>query len=111
MNTLAMRRQRILMLWLARLALFAYAFQFAAVDHWHKDPNSVVGDLGKTTHSYHCHGDVAGCSDQGGTASALPAQNLILSPSLFASSHQVALELTPEAAYVAGAEEPPRFGL
>ena len=105
---IATRRQRTLFLWLARLALFAYAFQMTAVDHWHKDMNSVVGDTGKSSHSYHCHGDVSGCAEQGGIATDLSNVELaVLPPAVLTVALPAAL-LAPEQAYVANADEPPR---
>jgi hypothetical protein len=64
MNVVASRRVRTLLLWLARLAIFAYAFQLAAVDHWHKDIGGIEGVQGSSEHRYHCHADPSGCAEQ-----------------------------------------------
>jgi hypothetical protein len=110
LSALGGRRQRLL-LWLARLALFAYAFQLTAVDHWHKDVNSVVGDEGKSSHSYHCHGDVSKCAEQGGIVSSLVEVQLApIPPSLLTTLVVVTLP-APRAAFVSSADEPPQYFL
>ena len=108
MKAMAGKRQRTIFLWLARLALFAYAFQMTAVDHWHKDVNSVVGDEGKSSHSYHCHGDVSGCVEQGGIATSLAEVKLAPIPPSLLSTIALATLPAPEQAFVASADEPPQ---
>src|SRR6185436_1547426 len=65
------RRQRFLFFWLARLALFAYAFQLTAVDHWHRDINGVEGVEGSSAHRMHCHADLGSCAEQPGFSGSL----------------------------------------
>ena len=109
MNVLRSQRQRTLFLWLARLALFAYAFQLTAVDHWHKDMGNVVGDQGKSSHSYHCHGDMSGCADQGGISNTITEGELTpIAPTLL-TAVAVTDPPAPRPAFIAGADEPPRF--
>src|ERR671919_1212772 len=58
------RRSRLFVLWFAQLALIAYLFQLAAIDHWQPDPHRVVGLEGSGSHAQHCHG-AGDCSDSG----------------------------------------------
>ena len=57
------RKNRLLVLWCARLALLAYVFQTAALDHWHANPADVYGYEGSSLHAVHCHANAADCAD------------------------------------------------
>ena len=65
------RRIRLLVLWCARLALLAYVFQTAALDHWHPDPADVFGYEGSSLHAVHCHSSVADCADSASLSGSL----------------------------------------
>ncbi len=109
MDVVSNRRQRVLFLWLARLALFAYAFQLAAVDHWHRDISSVEGVQGSSQHRYHCHADPSGCAEQPGFAGSLAEIKLAPIPPTTAIQTAVLPSFrAPSAAYIASADEPPR---
>ena len=109
MNVVATRHQRALFLWLARLAIFAYAFQLTAVDHWHKDIGGIEGVQGSSEHRYHCHADPAGCAEQPGLAGSLSEVKLAPIPPVSLLDPAAKLSLpAPTAPFIAGAEEPPR---
>jgi len=112
MNVVATRRRRTLFLWLARLAIFAYAFQLAAVDHWHKDIDSIEGVQGSSEHRYHCHADPSGCAEQPGFSGSLAEVRLApIPPSTTIETAVVSSLPAPGAAYIAGDDEPPRTSL
>jgi hypothetical protein len=104
------QRQRVLFLWLARLALFAYAFQLTAVDHWHKDINTVEGVQGSSEHRYHCHADPSGCAEQPALSGSLAEVKLAPIPPSGAFQTAVIASLpAPSAAFIASADDPPRY--
>jgi hypothetical protein len=58
------RRRRAFLATIAQLALVAYLFQVAAIDHWHASPDmDIYGYEGTQTHIAHCHGDLSSCAD------------------------------------------------
>ena len=101
------RRQRILFLWLARLALFAYAFQISAADHWHQD---TIGGTGLAGHQMHCHVDLASCAEQPGFMGSM-VQNRLPSIAVGAAfeAPMLASLAIPSSAFIASADESPRF--
>jgi len=102
-------RQRSLLLWCARLALLAYVFQLAAVDHWRADVHDVVGIEGSAAHSAHCHGGPDGCSDGGGGfAVALESPPPVPAPPLPLLSSLPSVQPSLNGAFIAAPDEPPR---
>jgi Fe-S cluster biogenesis protein NfuA len=61
------RRQRFLVLLMARVAVVAIALQVAALDH-HFGITDVVGVEGSSAHTMHCHGASSGCASAASSA-------------------------------------------
>ena len=107
MKVVSGRRQRVLFSWLARLALFAYAFQLTAADHWHQDTTNLGG---AALHQMHCHTDLSSCAEQPNFSGSLAEIKLAPIPPYTAIETTIASsESIPTAAYIASADEPPRF--
>jgi hypothetical protein len=102
------RRTRFLVLWCARLALLAYVFQTAALDHWHPDPADVFGYEGTSLHAVHCHGNAADCADSASLMGSLTQVTLTpVAPSAFQYDAPGFLFVAVDAA-AAALDEPPR---
>ncbi len=107
MKVVAGRRQRVLFLWLARLALFAYAFQLSAVDHWHQDIGA--GGQDAAFHKMHCHTDLSSCAEQPVFSGSLAEIKLAPIPPHTAIETAIGSSVSiPAAAFIASADEPPR---
>jgi hypothetical protein len=65
------RQLKLVVLWAARLALFAFIFQTTAIDHWHRDPSQLEGIPGTRLHASHCHIEAGSCADSAGTVGSL----------------------------------------
>jgi hypothetical protein len=102
------RKIRLLVLWCARLALLAYVFQTAALDHWHPDPSSVFGYEGSSLHAVHCHSSAADCADSASLSGSLTQATLTpVAPSAF--NYDIPSETVAVVGSSASApDEPPR---
>jgi hypothetical protein len=101
------RRSRLFVLWFAQLALVAYLFQLAAIDHWQADVNHVVGVEGSASHVQHCHGG-GDCSEASGSVTSLPAPLLTTIPPEPVRTHQTSVDDSPRDAFIASFTTPPR---
>jgi hypothetical protein len=102
------RKRRTVILWLARLVLFAYAFQLTAIDHWHRDVNDVVGVEGSSAHTSHCHGSPSSCAEQPGLVGSLAEVELTPlppAPLIVAFTQSVTF---PGSAFVSTEPQPPQ---
>ena len=102
------RRQQIIVVWLARLALLVYVFQIGAIDHWHVNPEKVTGLVGSQLHAAHCHSATANCADSSGLSGTL--DEIKLTPLLPPAQAHVVLEALPSLteATIDLPDQPPR---
>ena len=106
--TIFSRRVRFLVLSCARLALLAYVFQTAALDHRHADPSDAFGYEGSSLHALHCHGDAASCADSASLSGSLAQVTLTpLVPSSFQYDLPFSI-LAPAGSAGLVPDEPPR---
>jgi hypothetical protein len=101
------RRSRLFVLWFAQLALVAYLFQLAAIDHWQADVNHIVGLEGSASHVQHCHGG-GDCSDASGSVTSLPAPLLTAVPPEPVRTGHFSADARPHDAFIASFSTPPR---
>jgi hypothetical protein len=102
-------RRHNLVLWLARLALFAYAFQLTALDHWPADVSSVAGVEGSSAHSSRCHGSPSSCAEQPGLVGSLDGIDLTPRPPVAVRAESPPEVTAPGAAFIRAELHPPRF--
>ena len=102
------RRQRNLIVWLARLALIVYVFQIGAIDHWHVNPESVTGIAGSQLHAAHCHNATGDCADSSGLTGTL--DEVTLTPLVPPATAQLVAgrSVMPLEATIATPHQPPR---
>jgi hypothetical protein len=101
-------RTRNFLLTFAQLALVAYMFQVAAVDHWRVDASHVVGVEGTSQHVAHCHG-VSTCAEHGGSGTTAPAPVTLIPLAPPAVIERAALaEPSPTDTFVVTPHLPPR---
>ena len=103
-------KQRVLVVWLARLALLVYVFQLGAIDHWHARTDAVTGVVGSQVHAAHCHSETANCADSSSLAGSLADVTLL--PMLPPARANTVLERpdSPREAFLALPLQPPRSG-
>ena len=102
------RRTRNFLLTVAQLALVAYLFQVAAIDHWRVDASHVRGVEGTAHHVAHCHG-VSACAEHGGsgTTAVLPVA-LVPMPPPPVLEQTASKQITPADTFIATPHLPPR---
>jgi hypothetical protein len=101
------RRSRPFVVWFAQLALVAYLFQLAAIDHWQADIHHIVGVEGSAAHVQHCHGG-GDCSDASGSVTSLPGSLFTMVPPEPVRSQHTSLDASPPDAFIASFTTPPR---
>ena len=100
---------RLLIIWCARLALLAYAFQTAAFDHWRADPAHAYGFEGSSLHAVHCHGDRAGCADSSSLGASLSRVSALPQAPAPVAEATVRTPLPIADAFLLTPDEPPRL--
>lgn len=101
------RRIRSFLTVFARVAVFVYVFQIAALDHHsHASGAHESGGL----HATHCHGDRSSCADAAVATSAVSTAPLVpAAPAAYRTSRFEALFASLEASILTPTE-PPRAG-
>ena len=97
---------RLFILWSARLALMAFVFQTAAIDHWRPDPEHRFN--GGALHAAHCHGNASQCADSSSLVGTLDLVALTPLPPSAIRSVETPSALRPPEALALGNDEPPR---